>query len=144
MYRSKLNTLEVLLVHPGGPFWANKDVGSWSIQKGEYLEAEAPLEAAKREFVEETGFCCSEPFISLGTCQQASGKLVVAWAFKGDCDPELLVSNTFEMEWPPKSGKMKTFPEADRAAWFDLEEAKKRIHKGQIKFIEELESTGLA
>ncbi|MES1982070.1 MAG: NUDIX domain-containing protein [Pseudomonadota bacterium] len=144
MYRRTAGMLEVLLVHPGGPYWANKDMESWSIPKGEYLEAEAPLDAAKREFFEETGFPWREPLIPLGTHRQASGKLVTAWAFEGNCDPAALVSNTFEMEWPPRSGRIKSFPEADRAAWFNLTEAKKRIHRGQINFLEELEGMGAA
>jgi predicted NUDIX family NTP pyrophosphohydrolase len=139
MYRRSGDILEVLLAHPGGPFWAKKDSGAWSIPKGEYEDSEYPLDAAKREFHEETGFSFSEPFITLGEIKQPSGKLISAWAFEGNCDPDRLVSNMFEMEWPPKSGTIATFPEIDRVAWFNSAEAKSRIHKGQINFIEELD-----
>ena len=139
MYRCSGELLEVLLGHPGGPFWAKKDLGSWSIPKGEYGEAEEALAAAKREFEEETGFAVCEPFIFLGEIKQPSGKIVSAWAFEGNCDPSRLVSNTFELEWPPKSGKTATFPEIDRIAWFSAQEAKQRILKGQKDFIATLE-----
>ncbi|HEY4371950.1 MAG TPA: NUDIX domain-containing protein [Burkholderiales bacterium] len=138
MYRRKGGMLEVLLAHPGGPFWAKKEVGAWSIPKGEYGDDEAPLDAAKREFREETGFTITPPFIALGELKQKGGKVVAAWAFKGNADPALLKSNTFEMEWPPKSGKMQGFPEVDRVAWFGVEEARRRINAGQCGFIEEL------
>ena len=107
MYRRHNRQLEVLLVHPGGPFWAKKDLGAWSISKGEYVEGELPLEAAKREFQEETGFPAAGDFLELGTVQQASGKVVSAWAFEGDCDPSKLVSNLCQIEWPPRSGRMR-------------------------------------
>lgn len=139
MFRRNKVGIEVLLVHPGGPFWAKKDLGAWSIPKGEFEDSEDPLDAAIREFREETGFPVSEPFTPLGTIKQPSGKLVTAWAFEGDCDPATLISNSFELEWPPRSGKMSSFPEIDRAAWFDPANAKERILKGQIKLIEELE-----
>ena len=139
MYRHSGNRVEVLLAHPGGPFWSKKDAGSWSIPKGEYADSEDPLAAAKREFREETGFAVIEPLIFLGEIKQPSGKIVCAWAFKGDCDPSKLVSNTFELEWPPKSGKMTAFPEVDRVAWFEIAEAKQRILKGQKDFITALE-----
>jgi predicted NUDIX family NTP pyrophosphohydrolase len=101
LYRRRNTELEVFLVHPGGPFWAHKDFGAWSIPKGEYLDGEDPLDAAKREFTEETGFAAQGPFLDLGDLKQPSGKLVSAWAFEGDCDPEKLKSNTFTLEWPP-------------------------------------------
>ena len=110
MFRRKIDILEFLLVHPGGPFWKNKDDGAWTIPKGEYLKDEQPLEAAKREFQEETGFPVSEPFLDLGAITQKGGKIVTAWAFEGDCDAEQIKSNLFSMEWPPKSGKLKDFP----------------------------------
>ena len=138
MYRRTGDRLEVLLIHPGEPFWVKKDLGAWSIPKGEYGESEDALEAAKREFVEETGFTYGECFLPLGTQKQRSGKLVSAWAFEGNCDPGQLVSNIFQIEWPPKSGKLESFPEADRAAWFEIEEARRRIGKGQLKFLDEL------
>ncbi|MDQ2963326.1 MAG: NUDIX domain-containing protein [Pseudomonadota bacterium] len=130
--------VQVLLVHPGGPVWAKKDRGAWSIPKGEYDDSEDALEAAKREFAEETGFPVSEPFISLGSLRQPSGKTVSVWAFKSDCDPAALVSNEFEMEWPPKSGRKASFVEIDRAGWFSLEEARERLAKGQVGFVEGL------
>jgi predicted NUDIX family NTP pyrophosphohydrolase len=140
MYRrGNLAIVEVLLVHPGGPFWARKDLGAWSIPKGEYEEHDDPLEAAKREFKEETGFLSREPFLPLGSLKQPSGKLITAWAFEGDCDPLTLVSNTFELEWPPKSGRIRSFPEVDRAAWFDTAEARRRILPGQSAFVDALE-----
>jgi predicted NUDIX family NTP pyrophosphohydrolase len=139
MYRHNGGTLEVLLAHPGGPFWAKKDLGAWSIPKGEYDDTEAPLAAAQREFLEETGFTGVAPFIALGELKQPSGKVVTAWAFAGNCDPAAMTSNTFEMEWPPKSGKRQTFPEVDRVAWFDTEEARRRINQGQREFIEALQ-----
>ena len=139
MFRRRNSTVELLLVHPGGPFWAKKDVGSWSIPKGEYEEADDPLETAKREFKEETGFQFREPFLALGTLRQPSGKLITAWAFEGDCDPKELVSNRFELEWPPKSGKMQSFPEIARAEWFDTIEARRRILRGQCPFIDKFE-----
>src|SRR5687768_4090027 len=113
MYRWS-DVLEVLLAHPGGPFWKNKDLGSWSIPKGEYHEGEDACAAALREFSEETGFTVSEPLIFLGEIRQPSGKIVSAWAFNGDCDPSTLVSNTFKVQWPPKSGRQSVFPEIDR------------------------------
>lgn len=138
MYRRKGGTLEVLLAHPGGPFWAEKDAGAWSIPKGECGDGEAPLDAARREFVEETGFAITPPFIALGELKQKGGKVVAAWAFEGDADPALLKSNTFDIEWPPKSGRRKSFPEVDRVAWFEVEEARRGINPGQIGFIEDL------
>ena len=130
--------LEVLLVHPGGPFFARKDLGAWSLPKGEYESHDDALAAAQREFREETGFAPRGPFVALGTLKQPSGKSITAWAFEGDCDPALLVSNTFELEWPPKSGRMKSFPEIDRVAWFSLGEAREKILPYQRPFLAEL------
>jgi predicted NUDIX family NTP pyrophosphohydrolase len=137
MYRRDRGTLEVLLVHPGGPWWTNKDAGAWSIPKGEYLVEEDAREAAKREFKEETGLDAGDPLLELTPVRQ-SGKVVKAWAFEGDCDPAVLNSNTFSMEWPPRSGRQQAFPEVDRAAWFDMEQAKQKILKGQIGLLLDL------
>jgi predicted NUDIX family NTP pyrophosphohydrolase len=137
MYRRK-NGLEVFLVHPGGPFWAKKDLGVWSIPKGEYVEGEEALRAARREFEEETGFSAEGDFVELGEARQAGGKIVMVWAFKGDCDPAKLRSNTFEMEWPPKSGRRAEFPEADKGSWFSMEQAAKYLLAGQRVFLERL------
>ena len=115
LFRHRDNLLEVFLVHPGGPYWANKDLGSWSIAKGEYEENENALEAAKREFQEETGCAVDGEFISLGQIKQPSGKVITAWALEADCDARSITSNTFSLEWPPKSGRMQEFPEVDRA-----------------------------
>lgn len=125
----------MFLVHSGGPFWAKKDEGAWSIPKGEYSEGEQPLEAAKREFQEETGFVAGPEFLELGVVKQAGGKLVTAWAFEGDCDPEKLVSDRFQMEWPPRSGRMVEFPEVDRGAWFPIAAARQHILKSQEPFL---------
>jgi predicted NUDIX family NTP pyrophosphohydrolase len=131
--------LEVLLAHPGGPFWRAKDAGAWSIPKGEYEEPEEPLAAALREWAEETGFDASPPFLALGEVALKSGKRIVAWAFEGDCDPARLRCNTFEMEWPPQSGRLQRFPEIDRAEWFTPDEARVRLHPAQAAFIERLQ-----
>jgi predicted NUDIX family NTP pyrophosphohydrolase len=138
MYRRPGPELEVLLVHPGGPFWAKKDLGAWSIPKGEYEESEEPLAAAKREFREELGVEADGAFVELGTLVQPSRKEIAAWAVEGDFVVEELKSNTFEMEWPPKSGRKRQFPEVDRAGWFGLEEARGKILRGQAEFIERL------
>jgi len=138
MYRLNNDKLELFLVHPGGPFWAAKDEGIWSIPKGEYEVGEDPLEAAQREFLEETGVTPSGTFTSLEPLQQRSGKIISAWAFEGDCDASKITSNTFTMEWPPNSGKEAEFPEIDRAAWFSVDDAKKKLSKGQTGFIDEL------
>jgi len=138
MYRRREGRLEVLLVHPGGPFWVNKDQGAWMIPKGEYADDEAALDAAKREFQEETGFLPIEPFIELGTVQQFGGKLVTAWAFEGDCDPALLVSNTCEIEWPPRSGRKMEIAEVDRGRWFSLAEARDFMLKSQEPFLDRI------
>ena len=139
LYR-RCGELEVFLVHPGGPFWAKKDAGSWTIPKGEIDEAEEPLEAAKREFREETGFEINGQFQLLNSIKQAGGKVVQAWAIEADCDPARLQSNRFSMEWPPKSGKTRDFPEVDRAGWFTVPEARTKIIAGQIPFIDQLVS----
>jgi predicted NUDIX family NTP pyrophosphohydrolase len=140
MYRHTAGVLEVLLVHPGGPFWQHKDDGAWSIPKGEVGPEEDPLAAARREFTEETGFPVAGDPVPLAPLKQPSGKLIHAWAVEGDCDSALLRSNTFQMEWPPKSGTMREFPEIDRAAWFDVAVAKRKIVPGQRGFLDQLES----
>lgn len=141
LYRKNVNTLQVFLVHPGGPFFVNKDDGSWSVPKGEFLDDEDPLEAAKREFEEETGKVINGKFIALNPVTQKGGKTVQAWAVEGDIDPAIIKSNHFEIEWPPRSGKQKTFPEIDRAAWFDLDVARVKINPAQAVFIDELEAS---
>ncbi len=138
MYRLRKEVLEVLLVHPGGPFWTKKDIGSWSIPKGEYTDTEDPFTVAKREFEEETSFQVDGDFTPLTPLEQPSGKVVSAWTVEGDCDASKIKSNTFLMEWPPRSGKKQEFPEVDRAEWFTIETAKKKLLKGQVGFIEEL------
>jgi predicted NUDIX family NTP pyrophosphohydrolase len=138
MYRVKDGVLEVLLAHPGGPFFRNKDAGAWSIPKGEPDAGEDLLLTAQREFEEETGMKPSGPFISLRPIKQKGGKIVHAWAFEGDCDPAAVKSNTFTMEWPPKSGRQVEFPEMDRAEFFDLATARSKIKAGQEALIEEL------
>jgi predicted NUDIX family NTP pyrophosphohydrolase len=138
MYRFGDKGLEVFLVHPGGPYWAAKDEGAWSIPKGEYTENEDSLEAAKREFFEETGFKPEGDFKPLSPIKQPGGKWVSAWAFAGDCDPSLIKSNTFTIEWPPRSGKKMAFPEIDQAAWFGVDEAVRKLNKNQIVFLKEL------
>jgi predicted NUDIX family NTP pyrophosphohydrolase len=138
MYRFREGVLELFLVHPGGPFWAKKDLEAWSLPKGEFDPEEDSLAAARREFLEETGFPAAGEFIPLTPLKQPSGKVIAAWAFEGDCDPEALKSNPFTLEWPPRSGKTQEFPEIDRAGWFTIEEAKVKIIKGQTGFLEEL------
>jgi len=138
LYRKTDNTLQVFLVHPGGPFFKNKDEGSWTIPKGEFLDDEEPLTAAKREFQEETGQQIDGDFISLGSIKQKSGKTVYAWAIEGDIDHETIVSNVFDLEWPPRSGKMISVPEVDKAGWFDVEIVKQKINPAQIPLIERL------
>ncbi len=138
VYRFKNKKLEVFLVHPGGPFWVKKDKGAWSIPKGEYLEEEDPLLAAKREFFEETGHKIEGDFKKLTPLRQHSGKIISAWAVEGDIDINNIKSNTFTIEWPPHSGKFVEFPELDRAEWFSPDIASQKILKGQSGFIEEL------
>jgi predicted NUDIX family NTP pyrophosphohydrolase len=138
LYRKINNILEVFLVHPGGPFFKNKDEGNWSIPKGEFLDDEEALTAAKREFEEETGQFIDGEFISLGSIKQKSGKTVYAWAVEGDINHETISSNTCEVEWPPRSGKKITIPEIDRAGWFKVDEAKRKINPAQAELIERL------
>ena len=140
IYHFRKDLLEVFLVHPGGPFWKNKDSGAWSIPKGEFTEEEDPLSAALREVKEETGLIAKGNFIELKPVKQKSGKTVYAWAYESDFDPQQLISNTFEMEWPPRSGKKIEIPEVDRGAWFSLEEAKTKINQGQVPILQEFES----
>jgi len=130
--------VEVFLVHPGGPFWARKDEGAWTIPKGEYQDGEESIDVARREFLEETGFKLSGDLVEIGSVRQTGGKLVTAWAVEGDCDPALLRSNVFEMEWPPRSGRMQSFPEVDRGGWFSLDEARRRILKSQEPLLDML------
>ena len=139
LFREASGGLEVLLVHPGGPFWSKKDEGAWSIPKGEIDEGEDPLEAARRELEEETGASAQGEAIPLGSLKQSGGKIVHAWAVRGDFDPALLRSNTFLLEWPPKSGRMQEFPEVDRAGWFAIDVAKRKILKGQAGFLGRLQ-----
>ena len=131
--------LEVMLVHPGGPFWARKDEGAWSIPKGEIPEGEEPVATAAREFVEETGCALQGDLVALGSVKQKSGKVVHAWALRGDFDVATLRSNTFEMEWPPRSRKMQSFPEVDRAEWFEVDAARRKINPAQEAFLDRLE-----
>ena len=138
LYRFKDNQLEVFLIHPGGPFFSKKDNGSWSVPKGEFNGDENPLDAAKREFMEETGQPIDGNFIELEPVIQKAGKKVYAWAVEGDIDHETIVSNLFEMEWPPRSGKKQTFPEVDKSAWFEVGEAEIKINSAQVGFIKEL------
>ena len=137
MYRRR-GELEVFLVHPGGPFWAKKDAGAWSVPKGEIGAGEEPLQAAQREFLEETGFPIGGEFRPLELLKQSGGKTVHAWAVEGDLDPRQIKSNTFLLEWPKGSGRQKEFPEVDRAEWFDLAEAKRRILPSQAGFLDDL------
>lgn len=139
MYRIRGGQLEFLLAHPGGPYWKNKDVCAWTIPKGEIEPGEQPLDAARREFEEELGFPPEGKWIRLTPIRQKSGKLVHAWAFRGDCDPSSIHSNTYQMEWPPRSGRFQTCPEVDRAAFFEADEAKRKIIPAQIPLLEELE-----
>ena len=139
MYRQRDGSLEVLLVHPGGPVWARRDLGAWSIPKGEYEEGEEPLAAARREFAEELGSSLpeGEP-MELGEIRQKGGKRVSAWAITGDLDTERVESNTFVMQWPPRSGQMREFPEVDRAEWFSVSDARERINPAQAAFLDRL------
>jgi predicted NUDIX family NTP pyrophosphohydrolase len=139
LYRFQNKILQVFLVHPGGPFWKNKDEGAWSIPKGEYEDNEDPLIAAKREFKEETGIELHGEFRPLSPVKQKAGKMVQAWAIEGDADAATIRSNHFEIEWPPKSGKMTSFPEVDKAGWFTVVDAVVKINNAQAGFIEELQ-----
>ena len=139
LYRRNANALEVLLVHPGGPLWGKKDIGAWSIPKGKPNPGEELLAAAIREFNEETGLTATGEFITLPSVTQGSGKQVFAWALEGDCDPATLHSNSFTMEWPPRSGQMQSFPEVDRADWFGLPAAREKILPGQVPLLDALE-----
>jgi predicted NUDIX family NTP pyrophosphohydrolase len=138
MYRRRGNTIELFLVHPGGPLYTGKDLGVWSIPKGEYTNGEDPLTVARREIEEETGARADGEFIALGTVKQAGGKTVVVWAVEGDYDAGAIRSNTFVMEWPPKSGRRAEFPEVDRAEWFAPPEARQKLIPGQVAFIDRL------
>jgi predicted NUDIX family NTP pyrophosphohydrolase len=138
MYRRRNQEHEVFLVHPGGPFWAKKNLGAWSIPKGEYTDEELAIEAAKREFQEETGFSAGEELSELGVVKQSGGKKIMAWAFEGDCDPAKLRSNTFTMEWPPRSGRQMEFPEVDRGGWYSIERAKELLNTAQHPFLDRL------
>ena len=138
MFRRRAGAVEVLLAHPGGPFWARRDLAAWTLPKGEIGPDEDPLAAAQREFREETGFPSAPPFLHLGELRQKSGKRISAWAFEGDADPARLVSNLFDVEWPPRSGRMQAFPEIDRVRWFPPEEARHKLIAGQAPFIDAL------
>jgi predicted NUDIX family NTP pyrophosphohydrolase len=138
VYRRRDGAFEVFLVHPGGPIWAKKDLAAWSIPKGEYLEGEQPLAAALREFQEETGFAVEGDFVELGSVTQAGGKIVSAWACAGDFDAIKLISNSCEIEWPPRTGRMIMIPEVDRGEWFSIGEAQKRIWTSQLPFLDRL------
>lgn len=138
LFRDNAGRLEVLLVHPGGPFWARKDAGAWSIPKGAVEEGEDPLAAALREFEEETGTRPTGEAMALEPRRQPAGKLVYAWAMRGDLDPAAVTSATFSMEWPPRSGRHQEFPEVDRAGWFTLDAAREKILKGQAPFLDDL------
>jgi predicted NUDIX family NTP pyrophosphohydrolase len=143
LHRRVGGRLEVLLVHPGGPLWAKRDAGAWSIPKGEYDDAEDPQVAARREFAEELG---SEPpageLIDLGEVRQRSGKVVCAWALAGELDPDAIHSNVFTLEWPPRSGRMREFPEVDRACWFGLAEAREKMNPAQVALLDRLAEAG--
>ena len=140
MYRKRAGHLEVFLVHPGGPFWAKKDAGAWTIPKGEIGDAEEPLAAARRETGEETGFHPEGNFIPLPPIRQKAGKVVVSWAIEAECDPAALRSNLFSMEWPPRSGRMSDFPEVDRGAWFGLPEARGKLLEAQLPLLDALQA----
>lgn len=140
MYRRSLTgDVQVLLAHPGGPFWCGRDESAWTIPKGEYPDPEHALAAACREFAEETGFAVTPPLLPLGDLTQKSGKRISAWAFQGDCDPAQLQSNSFEMEWPPRSGRRQSYPEIDRVQWFSLAEARRKLLPAQCELLDRLE-----
>lgn len=139
LYRRQGAALAVFLVHPGGPYWAGRKKGAWGVPKGEYTSDEDPLAAAQREFREETGFAPVGPFADLGTIRQRSGKLVRVWAFAGDCDPSELVSNTCQVEWPPRSRRMVEIPEVDEGRWFTISQARQHIRPEQEPLLDRLE-----
>ena len=140
LFRRQLpDRLAVLLAHPGGPFWRRRDDGAWTLPKGEITVGEETLAAAIREFQEETGFACEPPYLPLGEARQKSGKRITAWACEGDADPANLVSNEFDVEWPPKSGQLRAFPEVDRVAWYSVEEARIKLLEGQRPFLDALQ-----
>lgn len=138
LFRRRGDGIEVLLVHPGGPYWKNKDDGAWSFPKGEIAEGEEPLAVARRELLEETGGDPYGVFHPLGSVKQAGGKMVHLWAAEGDCDAAAITSNSFRMEWPPKSGRLREFPEVDRAAWFTPDDARRKLLAGQRPFVDRL------
>ena len=138
LYRRAQSGLEVFLVHPGGPLWAKKDAAAWSIPKGEFTDDEHPLTAARKEFAEETGLAIDGEFVPLEPVRQLSGKMVYAWALEGDCDATQITSNSFTMEWPPKSGRLAEFPEVDRAEWFGVDQAREKVNRGQVSLLDQL------
>ncbi len=141
LWRSRQGRVEVLLAHQGGPFWVKKDIGHWTIPKGEVEPGEEFVTVARREFAEETGHeAPNQPLIELGQIRQKSGKLVLGWAAEGDLDPATATSNTFDMEWPPRSGTVRTFPEIDRVEWFPLDEARRRLKAAQVPFLDRLQA----
>ena len=141
LWRSREGRLEVLLAHPGGPLWVNKDIGHWTIPKGEIEPGEEFVAVARREFAEETGLEVPDhPLVDLGQITQKSGKLVLGWAVEGELDPSTAVSNTYDMEWPPRSGVIQAFPEIDRVEWFDLDEARRRMKAAQVPFLDRLQA----
>jgi predicted NUDIX family NTP pyrophosphohydrolase len=140
MYRNSPAGVEYFLVHPGGPFWRNKDIAAWSIPKGEFVDGEDPLKAAQREFEEETGVPVHGKFIELKPVKQKSGKMVYTWAVEGNIDHLIIRSNTFPLEWPPKSGKFIDVPEVDKAGWFSYEVAKEKLIPGQVAILDELQN----
>lgn len=138
LFRRTGSSIEIFLIHPGGPFWKNKDLGAWQFPKGEYQDGEEPLAAARREFHEETGYDVDGDFIDLGSVRQKAGKVVRLWAVQGDCDAKAIRSNTFSVEWPPKSGRMQEFPEVDRAGWFSPDDARRKLLAAQVPFVDRL------
>lgn len=142
LFRRRHGDVEILLVHPGGPFWTHKDDGAWSFPKGEYVEGEDALTVARRELREETGCEPAGSFLPLGSVKQAGGKIVHLWAAEGDCEAGAITSNTFTMEWPPKSGKRQDFPEVDRAEWFTLDTARRKLIESQRTFVDRLARCG--
>ena len=138
LYRSRQEQAEYFLVHPGGPFWKNKDIGAWSVPKGEFEDGEDPLKAAQREFEEETGIAIKGTFTALTPVKQKSGKMIYTWACEGDIDHSIIRSNTFPIEWPPRSGKYIDIPEVDKGGWFTYEEAREKLIPGQVPILDEL------